>query len=203
MGITRFIEEKIISTRSIDLHAKVFVLTLFLLGCDGKTDEEPILYLSTRKIDHVDVYHEQQVKDPYRWLEDDNSVETGEWVAGQNRITQNYLTDIPFRNKIKKRLETLYDYERVSTPFREGNFEYFYKNTGLQNHSVLHRSTTGSNAPPQIFLDPNSFSEDGTVALRGVSFTKDGSLAGYMITEGGSDWRKIVVINRGAFWFVG
>lgn len=107
MGITRFIEEKIISTRSIDLHAKVFVLTLFLLGCDGKTDEEPILYLSTRKIDHVDVYHEQQVKDPYRWLEDDNSVETGEWVAGQNRITQNYLTDIPFRNKIKKRLETL------------------------------------------------------------------------------------------------
>jgi prolyl oligopeptidase len=203
LGITRFIEEKIISTRSIDLHAKVFVLTLFLLGCDGKTDEEPILYLSTRKIDHVDVYHEQQVKDPYRWLEDDNSVETGEWVAGQNRITQNYLTDIPFRNKIKKRLETLYDYERVSAPFREGNFEYFYKNTGLQNHSVLYRSTTGSNAPPQIFLDPNSFSEDGTVALRGVSFTKDGSLAGYMITEGGSDWRKIVVINRGAFWFVG
>ena len=179
------------------------MLTLFLLGCDGKTDEEPILYLSTRKIDHVDVYHEQQVKDPYRWLEDDNSVETGEWVAGQNRITQNYLTDIPFRNKIKKRLETLYDYERVSAPFREGNFEYFYKNTGLQNHPVLHRSTTGSNAPPQIFLDPNSFSEDGTVALRGVSFTKDGSLAGYMITEGGSDWRKIVVINRGAFWFVG
>ncbi|MEE2877195.1 MAG: prolyl oligopeptidase family serine peptidase [Candidatus Neomarinimicrobiota bacterium] len=171
------------------------LFTLLLTGCGGGTGEKQGAYPHTRKSDHVDVYHSQEVKDPYRWLEDDNSKETGEWVSTQNVLTRDYLDNIPYRNKIKERLETLYNYERVSAPFREGNFEYFYKNSGLQNHSVLYRSAIGSDASAEVFLDPNTFSADGTVALRGVSFTKDGSLAGYMISEGGADWRKIIVVD--------
>ncbi|MBN4081418.1 S9 family peptidase [Caldithrix abyssi] len=171
------------------------VLLLFIIACETQGTRKPIVYPETKKIDHVDVYHGQEVADPYRWLEDDMSAETAAWVKDQNEVTFAYLDEIPFREKLKNRIEGLYNYERISAPFKEGSYEYFYRNTGLQNHSVVYRTGIGSDEEPDVFLDPNTFSEDGTVALRGLSFTEDGSLAAYLITEGGSDWRKIIVIN--------
>lgn len=188
-------EENMMHLRQVFSWEIAPLFALFLVACGGGSVEKQSAYPETRKSNHVDIYHGQEVKDPYRWLEDDNSMETGDWVTAQNVVTRGYLDEIPFRNKIKERLEVLYNYERVSAPFKEGGYEYFYKNTGLQNHSVLYRSRIGSDEPPELFLDPNTFSEDGTVALRGVSFTKDGSLAGYLISEGGADWRKIIVID--------
>ncbi len=155
-----------------------------------------LVYPITQKVDHVDTYHGIDVPDPYRWLEDDRSDETAAWVKAQNEVTFGFLDKIPFKNKIKNRLKTLMDYEKVSAPFKEGNYEYFYKNNGLQDHSVVYRRPKNSpDAEPTVFMDPNTFSDDGTTGLRGMFFTEDGSMLGYMITEGGSDWRKIIVIN--------
>jgi len=123
------------------------------------------------------------------------SDETADWVKSQNKITFRYLKKIPFRRKLEKRIKSLNNYEKVGAPFKEGDYEYFYKNTGLQNHSIVYRQPIGTNKDPEVFLDPNKFSKDGTVALRGLSFSEDASLATYMITEGGSDWRKILVID--------
>lgn len=157
---------------------------------------EPLTYPTTAKGQHVDTYFDVKVEDPYRWLEDDRSEETAEWVEAQNKVTQAFLGSIPFRAALKDRLRDLINYERVSAPFEEGAYRYFYKNDGLQNHAVLYRSKISEpDAEPEVFLDPNSFSKDGTTGLRGVSFTKDGSLAAYQITEGGSDWRKVIVID--------
>lgn len=174
----------------------LFLILLF--GCKTNNDQQQTVsnYPETFKGDHVDTYHGVEVPDPYQWLEDDLSEETGAWVKAENEVTQAYLNQIDFREPLKARIEELLDYEKISAPFEEGKYEYFYKNDGLQNHSVLYRTPLDDKeAEPEIFLDPNAFSEDGTVGLRGVSFTKDGSLAAYMITEGGSDWRKIIVID--------
>lgn len=153
-------------------------------------------YPEVEKSDHVDSYHDVDVPDPYQWLEDDLSDETAEWVKAQNAVTFGFLDQIPFRDKLEKRIEQLLDYERISAPFKKGDFEYYYKNDGLQDHSVVYRTKVGEeNTEPEVFMDPNNFSEDGTIALRGIFFTKDGSIAAHMITEGGSDWRKIIVRN--------
>lgn len=157
--------------------------------------ETSIQYPETKKITHSDFYHGIEVSDPYRWLEDDMSNETGEWVKSQNKVTSKFLGKIGFRKKLERRIKKLNDYEKIGAPFKEGDYEYFYKNSGLQNHSVVYRTRIGSDENPEVFIDPNTFSKDGTVALRGLSFTKDGSLLAYMITEGGSDWRKIIVMN--------
>jgi prolyl oligopeptidase len=133
------------------------------------------------------------VKDPFRWLEDDCSSETNHWVEEQNRVTQNFLSQIPFRNAITERLSKLMDYEKFSKPFREGNYTYYYKNTGLQNQSVLYRQKDG--AETEIFLDPNTFSKDGSTALAGISFSKDGSLVAYQTSVGGSDWTTVNVLD--------
>jgi prolyl oligopeptidase len=151
-------------------------------------------YPETLKVDTSDVYFGEEIRDPYRWLEDDGSSETADWVQRQNEVTFSYLEKIPYRDKIKQRLETLYNYERLSAPSKEGDYYYYYKNDGLQNHSVLYRKKE-LDGTPEVFLDPNGFSEDGTTGLAGISFTKDGSLATYLITEGGSDWRKAIVIR--------
>lgn len=150
-------------------------------------------YPETRKDSVSDSYFGHDVADPYRWLEDDMSTETAKWVAAQNTLTQQYLQQIPFRDTLKKRLETLLNYEKVSAPFKEGKYHYFYKNDGLQNQSVLYRQQGEQN--PEVFLDPNTFSEDGTTSLADVSFSKDGSLVTYLISEGGSDWRKAITLN--------
>lgn len=155
----------------------------------------PVTYPDTKKDTTVwDDYFGTKVADPYRWLENDTSAETAAWVKAENEVTHAYFSKIPFRDAIKKRYETLYNYERYSAPFKQGQFTYYYKNTGLQNQSVLYREAAG-NATPEVFLDPNSFSADGTTSLAGISFSKDGSMVAYNISEGGSDWQKIVVMD--------
>lgn len=157
-----------------------------------KTSQK-ITYPQTNKIEHVDTYFDTKINDPYRWLEDDKSAETANWVSQQNKLTYSYLDKIPYRTAIKQRLEKLWNYEKISAPFKEGNFTYYYKNNGLQNQSVLYRKDVSENE--EVFLDPNQLSTDGTTSLGDVSFSKDGSLVAFAISEGGSDWRKVVVWN--------
>ena len=152
-------------------------------------------YPETKKTTQTDTYFGTSVADPYRWLEDDLSEETKDWVERQNKVTQDYLAKIPFRDAIKKRLTELWNYEKYSAPFKEGTYTYFYKNNGLQNQYVLYRQK--GKEQPEVFLDPNKFSKDGTTSLAGISFTKDGSLCAYQISEGGSDWRKVIVLDAG------
>ena len=150
-------------------------------------------YPETKKGTVVDTYFGETVADPYRWLEDDMSDETAQWVKTQNKLTFSYLEQVPYRDTLKQRLEKLMNYEKISAPFTEGDYTYFYKNDGLQNQYILYRSKDGGEA--EVFLDPNTFSEDGTTSMSGLSFSEDGSLLAYQISEGGSDWRKIIVID--------
>ncbi len=154
---------------------------------------QKIAYPVTEKGDVVDDYFGTKVADPYRWLEDDRSEKTATWVKAQNQVTFNYLQQIPYREQIKKNLTQLWNYEKVSAPFTEGEYQYFYKNDGLQNQAVVYRQKPGQ--APEVFLDPNTFSEDGTTSLAQLSFSKDGSIAAYSISEAGSDWRKIIIID--------
>ncbi len=199
------------STLTMNKLTAIFAAML-LAACSGESQQEKppeteqqttkppmdnqikkVDYPETKKGDTVDTYFDQKISDPYRWLEDDRSLETGEWVKAQNKVTFDYLESIPYRDKLKKRLETLWNYEKISSPFKEGEYTYFYKNDGLQNQYVVFRQKEGQE--PEVFLDPNTFSEDGTTSLASLSFSKDGSIAAYAISEGGSDWRKIIVIN--------
>ncbi len=150
-------------------------------------------YPVTKKGNVVDNYFGETLADPYRWLEDDMSAETANWVKAQNKVTFSYLEQIPYRDKLKQRLEKLMNYEKIGAPFTEGDYTYFYKNDGLQNQYVLYRSKEGGDV--EVFLDPNKFSDDGTTSMSGLSFSKDGSLLAYQISEGGSDWRKIIIID--------
>lgn len=151
-------------------------------------------YPQTEKVEHIDEYFGVKVEDPYRWLEDDLSEKTKHWVKAENEVTNDYLSQIPFREAIKTRLEKLWNYEKISAPSVKGNYTYYFKNDGLQNQSVLYR-IKNDGGKEEVFLDPNSFSKDGTTSLGGVSFSKDGSLVAYQISEGGSDWRKVIVLN--------
>ncbi|WP_373283996.1 prolyl oligopeptidase family serine peptidase [Psychroflexus planctonicus] len=169
-----------------------------LIGCATEEEEKPetMLYPETRMDETVDTYFDREVKDPYRWLEDDRSEETEAWVKAQNEVTFDYLAKIPYREQLKKRLTEIWNYEKVGAPFTRGNYTYFYKNDGLQNQSVLYRyPKDASIEDAKVFLNPNEFSEDGTTSLAGLSFTEDGKTAAYSISEGGSDWRKIIVID--------
>ena len=173
----------------------LIAVTNLIFSCTSESKKETVIvnYPVTAKVDTVDTYFETQVKDPYRWLENDRSEQTEDWVGEQNKVTFEYLKQIPFRNDLKNRLEKLWNYEKLGAPFKEGNYTYFYKNDGLQNQNVLYRMKENEEA--EIFLDPNTFSKDATTSLAGLSFTKDGSLAAYLISEGGSDWRKGVVVD--------
>jgi prolyl oligopeptidase len=150
-------------------------------------------YPETKKGNTVDTFFGKQVADPYRWLEDDMSDDTKDWVKKENELTNSYLDKIPFRDNIKKRLTELWNYEKFSAPFKEGEYTYFYKNDGLQNQSVMYRQKSAG--VPEVFLNPNEFSKDGTTSLAGIDFTKDGSLCAFQISEGGSDWRKVIVLD--------
>ena len=167
-----------------------------MLACKNtqKKDTINLKYPNTKKVDSVDTYFGIKIQDPFRWLEDDRSPETENWVKEQNKTTFNYLDKIPFRKELKKRLEQLWNFEKLGSPFKEGDYVYFFKNDGLQNQNVLYRKK-GEEAQAEVFLDPNSFSEDATTSLAGINFSKDGSIAAYSISEGGSDWRKVIVIN--------
>lgn len=150
-------------------------------------------YPETAKKPVVDNYFETEVTDNYRWLEDDRSPETEAWVKAENEVTFDYLDKIPYRKQLKDRLSELWNYEKVGSPFVEGDYTYFYKNNGLQNQYVVYRKK--EEGKEEVFLDPNTFSKDGTTSLSGLSFSKDGKTAAYSISEGGSDWRKIIVID--------
>ena len=195
------------NSKKITLSSAVLLAIFGLSGCGQDSAStasaakdvsapEPVTavtYPTTQKIDVVDDYFGTKVTDSYRWLEDDMSAETAEWVKAQNKTTYGYLEQIPYREKIKSRLAALLDYEKVGMPFIEGDYSYFYKNDGLQNQYVLYRQKGDEAA--EVFLDPNAFSEDGTVSLASIEFTEDGSHAVYLISEGGSDWRKARVID--------
>ncbi|MEP5338989.1 MAG: prolyl oligopeptidase family serine peptidase [Algibacter sp.] len=176
------------------------ILTLFslsiLIACENnKTEKKDIVvsYPETKTIDTIDTYFGVEVKDPYRWLEDDRSTETKAWVTSQNETTTQYLDEIPFRDQLKERLSYLWNYEKVGAPFKQGNYIYFSKNDGLQNQNVFYRKKDDGHE--ELFLDPNTLSKDGTTALGQLSFSKDGHMLAYSISEGGSDWRKILVMN--------
>lgn len=166
-----------------------FFVTLSLLYSQSKLN-----YPVTKKIEQKDNYFGIIVEDPYRWLEDINSEETKKWVEEQNKLTFSYLEKIPFREKIKNRITELYNYPKYSAPFKGGNNYFFYKNTGLQNQSVLYIQSS-LEAEPEIFLDPNKFSEDGTIALSNLSISRDGRYLAYSISKSGSDWQEIFVMD--------
>ncbi len=175
-------------------------LFLLLASCQPKNEvsdtmnQRPeVSYPETQKIAHQDTYSGQTVEDSFHWLEYDTAQEVKSWVEAQNQVTFGFLDKIPYREAIRQRLEELWNYEKFSAPFTEGAFTYFFKNDGLQNHSVVYRQTGKSD--PEVFLDPNGFSKDGTTSLAGLDFSKDGSLAAYQISEGGSDWRKVIVLD--------
>ncbi|HLZ17702.1 MAG TPA: prolyl oligopeptidase family serine peptidase [Cyclobacteriaceae bacterium] len=171
-------------------------VSLFILvACNPAPKvEQAFQYPATQKVDSVDEYFGVKVSDPYRWMENDTARATADWVKSENEITFGFLKKIPYRDSIRKRLEAVYNYERLSAPFKEGDYFYFYKNDGLQNHSVLYRKK-GESAAPEVFLDPNTFSKDGTTRLAGVSFSKDGTRAGFQISKGGADWTEAIIIN--------
>ncbi len=181
------------------MNNKLFVLSIILImvACKNETKEKTNIalnYPKTKKVDTIDTYFGTEIKDPYRWLEDDRSKETGSWVETQNKVTFDYLKNIPYRENLKKRLSDLWNFEKVKEFSKEGQYTYFYKNDGLQNQNVLYRFKNEGDAP-EVFLDPNTFSKDGTTSLGTVNFSKNGKLVAYSISEGGSDWRKVIVKN--------
>ena len=176
----------------IKLNTVCYLLIIFTLFTYCNPNKL-VDYHITKKHPVIDSYFGNEIIDNYRWLEDDLSQETEEWVDKQNFTTFNYLEKISYRKELKNRLENLWDYEKVSAPFKHGKYTYFFKNSGLQNQRVLYRSV--DTLKPELFLDPNKFSKDGTTSLAGLSFSKDGSLLSYSISEAGSDWRKIITIE--------
>lgn len=179
------------------LFLPLLLVFMGLFACSPQKNDETmsVTYPETKKVDTVDTYFGTKVPDPYRWLEDDQSAETAQWVAAENQVTFGYLNKIPFKDAIKAKLEKLWNYEKVGAPTKHGDYYYFYKNDGLQNQYVLYRSKTEVGTDAEVFIDPNKFSDDGTVSMAGSSFTRDGSLFAYLISEGGSDWRKLIVKN--------
>jgi len=166
------------------------LLYLLLISCNTATK---IDYPITEKKVVVDSYFETNIEDPYRWLENDLSSETMKWVDTQNDVTFDYLNSIPYKNKLKDKLTKIWNYEKQTSPYHEGDYLYYYKNDGLQNQYVVYRKK--ANSEEEVFLDPNTFSEDGTISLTGLYFSKNGKLVSYLISEGGSDWRKAIVMD--------
>ncbi|HEY5367822.1 MAG TPA: prolyl oligopeptidase family serine peptidase [Hanamia sp.] len=168
-----------------------FILSLMSITT---TSFSQIKYPETKKTDQEDNYFGTTVKDPYRWLEDDNSAETKAWVKEENKVTEDYLSKIPFRQKIKDKLKEMWNYPKYGAPFKEGDYYYFYKNDGLQNQAVLFRQK-GLNATPEVFLDPNKLSKDGTVAIGTVSFSRNSKYVVYYEAQTGSDWEDAHIMN--------
>lgn len=175
-------------------NANLMMACAAILIINGCTMKPRYNYPVTAKIDQVDDYFGIQVSDPYRWLEDDTSTQTAEWVKAQNEVTFGYLAQIPFRDKIKERLTKIWDYPKVTAPNKKGGRYYFSKNDGLQNQFVVF-SMDSIGGPERMVLDPNTFSDDGTIALANFSPSDDGKYIGYGITRGGSDWNEFYVMN--------
>ena len=177
---------------------KISTYTLFAFGLFACTSEDSeravnLTYPETKKIEVFDEYFGNTIVDPYRWLEDDRSDETGEWVDAQNSVTFEYLAGLKTVGDFQARLTRLMDYPKESAPFREGGYEYFYRNSGLQNQSLIYRRD--DQGVEELFLDPNKLSSDGTTSVAALSFSHSGSLAAYQISEGGADWRSVAVMD--------
>ena len=172
----------------------ILFASTILVSCkeEIKKQQTNVNYPLTTKKAVIDTLFGTEVVDNYRWLEDDRSEATETWVRAENEVTFDYLSKIPYRAQLKTRLTELWNYEKVGTPFIEGGYTYFYKNDGLQNQYVIYRKKDGEET---VFLDPNTFSEDATTSLGSLSFSKDGKTVAYSISEGGSDWRKIIIMD--------
>ncbi|MES2678770.1 MAG: prolyl oligopeptidase family serine peptidase [Bacteroidota bacterium] len=168
----------------------VLLPMLFLLPLAYAEAQSKYNYPVTEKQTVEDVYFDTKVKDPYRWLEDDRSAKTEEWVKLENQVTQQYLAGISSREKIKTRLTELWNYNKQSAPFKKGNFYFCFKNNGLQNQSVLYIKKTPQDEG-EILLDPNKLSNDGTISLSGMSISKNGKTLAYGISKAGNDWVEI------------
>ncbi|GAB3175702.1 prolyl oligopeptidase family serine peptidase [Telluribacter humicola] len=168
------------------------LIAAMIVNADGTAQK--LDYPKTNKVDHVDEYHGTKVPDPYRWLEDDRSAETAAWVKAQNEVTFGYLNKIPFKQEIYNDLEKAYNYPKYSAPRKKGDYFYFYKNDGLQNQSVLYRQK-GLDGTPEVVLDPNKLSADGTTRLTVFSLSKDGAYAVLGFSQGGSDWQEYQVMD--------
>lgn len=173
---------------------KRIILLLTVVMAVSCTQQKRMVYPDTAKVDSVDVYFGTEVPDPYRWLENDTSAATAAWVEAENSVTNKYLSQIPFRKKLQERLTELTDYEKIGLPSKKHGKYYFYKNDGLQNQSVLYVQDA-LDGEARVFLDPNTLSDDGTVALVGTSFSNNGKYMAYTISRSGSDWREIYVID--------
>lgn len=171
----------------------VMAMGVLTAGYSSAQKSSNIKYPETKKADHIDEYFGTQVNDSYRWLEDDRAEDTKDWVQREVAFTNSYLTKIPFREELRSQLKDIWNYEKIGAPFKEGDYTYFYKNNGLQAQSVLYR--TDKAGKTEVFLDPNKFSEKGTTSLAGVAFNKKGNLVAYSISEGGSDWNKIIIMD--------
>ena len=178
--------------KKIGIISLLVCITFMFTQCDKKS--APIKYPEAAMGNDTDVYFGVKVADPYRWLENDTAPEVEEWVKQQNEITQTYLQKIPFREALNKRLTDLSNYEKIGTPFKKHGKYYFYRNDGLQNQSVLYVKET-LDAEAEVLLDPNTLSDDGTVALNGISFSNDGKYLAYTISRSGSDWVEIYVMD--------
>lgn len=175
-----------------------FFAILFFTSFTGEEKKNSsvtiITYPVTKKVDVIDDYFGKKIPDPYRWLEDDHSEETKQWVDEQNKVTFGYLEKIPFRQQMKERLAQVWNYEKLGVPFKRGKYYFFFKNDGLQNQNVLYVQE-GLNGTPRVLIDPNKFSADGTIALNEISIRKDGKYIAYNISKSGSDWNDIVVME--------
>ena len=178
----------------MQINKKLLVILLVAFAFIMKSTSAQIKYPDNRKVNQVDDYFGTTVADPYRWLEDDNSEETKAWVKAQNTVTNDYLSKIPFRAAVKKRLEEMWNYTKYSSPFKEGGYYYFYKNDGLQNQSVLYRQI-GLNGAPEVFIDPNTMSKDGTAAPGVPVFTKSAKYCAYLQAQSGSDWQEAYIMD--------
>lgn len=168
-------------------------LVIVMTSCKNQ-EEKGLEYPVTAKVDTVDTYFGVDVPDPYRWLEDDNAPETESWVKAQNEVTFAYLEEIPYRDQIKGRLTELWNYPKQGTPFKKGDNYFFFKNDGIQNQDVLYIMSS-LDAEPEVLLDPNTLSEDGTVALSDLEISRDGKYLAYSIASGGSDWNEIHLMD--------
>ena len=164
---------------------------IMVMSC---AQQQKLLYPETAKSDVADVYFGEKVADPYRWLENDTSAATTAWVQAENKVTNAYLSKIPFRKALLKRLTDVANYEKIGTPFKKHGKYYFFKNDGLQNQSVMYVQDALT-SEPHVFLDPNKLSNDGTVALTGVSFSNNGKYMAYTVSRSGSDWSEIYVME--------
>ena len=174
------------------MHPKFLVFAVISFACVcllPLASAQSLNYPNTRKSDQVDDYHGVKVPDPYRWLEDDNSAETAAWVKAENEVTFGYLAKIPYRDQVKHRLEQLYNYTRYTPPIHRGDYYIFSKNDGLQNQNVLYVQK-GLEGTPEVLLDPNTFSADGTTRLGFSEASRDGRYLAYGISSGGSDWEE-------------